>query len=115
METRNLRMPEVVQEQLSLFGSKFERTRKPAAESAIQKRIADEKHEDDREKRDGHCPENHFRFETRAELLFAALGPEAEHGAHEDEAENEKSCGDETGDGVEGESVAPIFGFEGNV
>ena len=48
-------------------------------------------------------------------MVFAAFGPEAKDGAHEDETENEKRGGDETGDGVQPHDSAPVAGFERNV
>jgi len=100
---------------LGLFGGDFEGAREPAAESAIEQGIADEKHEDDGQERERHCAYDHFRFEAGAELVFAAFGPEAKDGAREDEAEYKERSGDEAGDGVKPHDGAPVAGFEGDV
>jgi hypothetical protein len=98
-----------------LFGGDFERAREPAAESAIEERVADEKHEDDGEERKRHRADDHFRFEARAELVFAAFGPEAKDGAREDEAEDEERGSDEAGNRVQPHDRAPVAGFDRNV
>ena len=99
----------------ALLGGDFERTGKPAGKRAIKKGIADEKHEDDRKKRERHGADEHFGFEASAKLLTAAFEPEAKDGAGEDKAENDQGGGDEGRDGVKSENNAPVFGFEGNI
>src|SRR5579872_1643873 len=107
--------PEIVHQRLGLFRSDFEWAREPAAESAVQQRIADEKHEDDRKERERHRADDHFCFEARAELVFAAFSPEAKDSAREDETEDEKCRSDEAGDGVKPHDGAPVARFEGNI
>ena len=48
-------------------------------------------------------------------MFFAAFDPEANDGAEEDEPENDQRGGDETGNRVEGQNIAPVFRFERNV
>src|SRR5580698_9974916 len=114
-QARERAAAEIVHQGLRLLGGDFERAREPAAERAIEQRIADDKHEEDREERERHGADDHLRFEAGAELIFAAFGPEAKDGAREDEAEDEKRGGDEAGDGVQPHDGAPVAGFERNV
>ena len=69
---------------LGLFGSDFEGPGEPAAQGAVEKRVADKEHEDYRKKREGHGADDHLGFETRAKLFLAAFRPEANDGAQED-------------------------------
>jgi len=48
-------------------------------------------------------------------MVFAALGPEADDAAGEDETEDEEGGGDKAGDGVEGDDFAPGLRLEGNI
>src|SRR5208337_598365 len=52
--------------------------------------------------------QNHLGFETRAELLFAAFGPQPHDTAREDEPKNEKRGGNEARDRVEGQELGSI-------
>ena len=115
VEARNLRVAEIVEEHLRLLGSNFEGAGKPAAQRAVEKRVADKKHEEDGEQRYGHGADDHFRFEARAELVFAALGPEAHDGADEDQSKDQQGGGDEAGHRIEGHNIAPVFRLEWNV
>jgi hypothetical protein len=65
----------------ALFGGNFNGAREPAGEGAVQERVAHEKHEDDGQERDGDCADHNFGSQASAELLAAALGPQAEDGA----------------------------------
>ena len=80
-QARERGAPEIVHQSLGLFGSDFERAREPAAQRAVEKRVADKKHEDYRKKRKRHGADDHFGFEARAQLLLAAFRPEANDGA----------------------------------
>ena len=80
----------------------------------FRQRVADKKHEQHGEQRDGHGADDHFCFETRAEMIFAAFDPQAHHGAEEDQPKNHQRGGDETGNRVESQNIAPIFRFERN-
>ena len=114
-QARKLRLAEIREELLRLLGSDFQRPRKPTAKGSIQKRITHEEHKDDREQRETHGADNHFRFEARAELVFASFGPQANHASNEDEAEHEQRGDDETRNGIEGHDLPPIFRFKRNV
>ena len=115
VETGKRAAAKVVEKFLRFLGGDFERAREPAAEGAVEQGIADEEHKGDGEEGDGGGAEDHFGFEAGAELIFAALRPEADDAAREDEAEDEKRGGDEAGDGVEGDDFAPGLRLEGNV
>ncbi len=91
---------QIVQKFLRLLGSNFQRAGEPAAQRAIEQRIADEKHEEHGEQRQSHRADDHLGLETRTELFFAALRPKAQHRAHENHEKYEKCCGDETGNRV---------------
>src|SRR5262249_24473297 len=67
----------------------------PARKGTVQKGIADKKHKKNREQGNSHRADDHFRFETRTELLTAALGPKPERGAKDNERKNNEECGDE--------------------
>ena len=114
-QARERAATEIVHERLRLLGGDFERAREPAAERAVEQGIADEKHEHDGQERKGHRADDHLCFEAGTELIFAAFGPETEDGAREDEAEDEKRGGDETGNGVQPHDGAPVAGFDGDV
>ena len=114
-QARERAAAEIVHQRLRLFGGDFERAREPAAERAIEQGIADEKHEDDWQEREGHRADDHLRFEARAELIFAAFGPEAKDGTREDQAEDEQRRGDETGNAKQTHDGAPTARFERNV
>ena len=80
-QPRQLRATEIVQELLRFFGSGFERFWKPQHEAAIDKGIADDKHEYDGQERQRHGPDNHLGFEPCAKLVAAAFHPEPQCGA----------------------------------
>src|SRR5882762_4636560 len=63
----------------ALFRGDFDGARKPASEGAIEKRVADEKHEEDWEQRDGDSANDHFGFKAGAKLLAASFSPETEN------------------------------------
>ena len=115
VETRECAAAKIVQEILRFFGGDFEGPGEPAAEGAVEQGIADEEHEDDGEQRDGGGAEDHLGFEAGAEMIFAALGPQAHEAAGEDEAEDEQGGGDEAGDRVEGDDFTPGLRLEGDV
>ena len=98
-----------------MFSGNFEGAGKPAGERAIEERVADEEHEDDRQKRDAHGANEHFGLEADAKLFAAAFEPETENGAGEDEAKDDECCGDKRRNGVKSEEVAPAFRLERDI
>src|SRR5262249_46876103 len=99
----------------ALVGGDFDGARKPAGEGAVEQRVADKKHEEHRQQRNNNGADNHFAFATGAEWLAAAFGPRAEDGAGDDQSEKNERCGNERGNSVEGENVAPTARFEGRI
>src|SRR5260370_36767825 len=83
---------------LRLVGGDLEWSREPQQQAAIDQRVADDEHKDDRQKGNGHGADNHLRLKASAELFSAAFHPETQDGAREDEAKDEKSGGGKTGD-----------------
>ncbi len=69
---------------VALFGGDFDGAWEPAGESAIEKRVAHEKHENNGKERDGDSADDHFGFEASTELFAAALGPETDDGTRDD-------------------------------
>ncbi len=107
-----LRLPQIAQEFLRLVGGDLKWSGKPQQQAAIDQRVADDEHEDDRQKRNGHCADNHLGLKASAELFSAAFHPETQDGAREDEAKDEKSGGDKTGDSVEHHHGSPALGLK---
>jgi hypothetical protein len=106
---------EFVEKRGALFGGDLDRAGKPPGESPVEEGVADEKHEDDGEKRDANGADDHLGFEAGAELFVAAFGPKTQEGPRDDQAEHDERCRDERGDGVESEDVAPVARFERSV
>ena len=98
-----------------MFGGDFDGTRKPAGEGAIEERVADEKHEENGEKGDSYCANDHFGFEAGAELLVAAFRPEAKNSAKNNEKENYEHCRDEAGNSIKRQVFAPVAWIEGSI
>src|SRR6267378_648692 len=108
---RQLRASQIIQELLRFLRSNLERFGKPEQQTSINQRVADDEHEDDRQERNGHSSQNHFRFEASAELFSAAFYPKPQRGAREDKSEHEERSGNETRHGIE----HPALRFEGHV
>src|SRR4029077_706827 len=106
---------EVVQELLRFVGGNFKGPREPAAQSAVQQRIADKEHKDDGQEGDGHRAKDHFCLEARAGLLLASFHQKANDGAGENEAKDQKSRSDEGGDSIECDDFAPGTRLHGHV
>src|SRR5882762_6963807 len=107
-----LRPPQIAQEFLCFVGGDLQRSREPQQQAAIDQRVADDEHEDDRQKRNGHGADDHLRLKASAELFSAAFHPETQDSACEDQAKDEKSGGDKTGDSVEHHHGAPALGLK---
>src|SRR5882762_8384128 len=107
-----LRPPQIAQEFLCFVGGDLQRSREPQQQAAIDQRVADDEHEDDRQKRNGHGADDHLRLKASAELFSAAFHPETQDSACEDQAKDEKSGGDKTGDSVEHHHGAPALRLE---
>src|SRR5208283_1666120 len=90
VQTGQSTVAKVVEELLRFFGGNFERAGKPASQRTVQQGIAGEKHEDDRQQRNGHGAHDHLGFEARAKLLFAAFGPQAYDAARQDETKDKQ-------------------------
>src|SRR5260370_31483529 len=95
-KTWQLRAPQIVQKFLCLVRGDLQRFGKPQQQAAIDQGIADDEHEDDRQKRNGHGANDHLRLEPRAELFSAAFCPQTQDCACEEETKNEKCGGDKT-------------------
>ena len=74
-KSRQLRTPQIVQKFLRLVGSDLERFWEPQQQAAIDQRVADDEHEDDWKKGNGHCANDHLRLEAGTELFSAAFRP----------------------------------------
>ena len=112
---RQLRSPQIVQKFLRFIRGDFERLRKPEQQAAVDQGVADDEHEDDRQKGNGHCADNHLRLETGAELLPAAFRPEPQDGAREDQTKDKESSGDKTGDCIKHHHGAPALRLKRHV
>ena len=115
VQARNLGFPKIVEQQLRLLRGNFKRAREPAAQGAIQQGITDKKHKKDGKQGDGHGAADHLGFEARAQMVFAAFGPQAKNGARQNQREGEQCGGDDGGDGVKRDGIAPIFRLERHV
>ena len=98
-----------------MFGGDFEGAGKPAGEGAIEEGVADEEHEEDRQKREAHGADDHLGLEAGAQLLAAALHPETEDGAAKNEEEDEQSRSDKGGNREERKKDAPALRFKGYI
>ena len=103
-----------LQEKRLRFGiGSFEPGGEPSVQGAIHQGIADEEHEDQREKRDGHCAKDHLGPEPRTQLLGLVFGQEPNQRARQHQAEHQEAHDEERRKGVEDDDLVPGAEREG--